>query len=160
MLRAVQAAQLASVLGRLPKGLDASLGPGAISLSGGERQRLAVARSLLRESAALVLDEATSALDAPTERAVLESVAEFHAHQTLIIISHRISSLTWVDRFALLDRGRIVSIGAHSTMYAQSSLYRTLFDAPAQAMNMPLTSKSDNQMREDVLAENQSDTLL
>jgi ABC-type bacteriocin/lantibiotic exporter with double-glycine peptidase domain len=137
MFRAVQAAQLTSVLNRLPRGLDASLGPGAVGLSGGERQRLALARSLLRESVALVLDEATSALDVPTEREVLESVASFRAHQTIIVISHRLRSLAWVDRFVLLDHGRIVAVGAHSVLYEQSALYRSLFDASVQDISVP-----------------------
>ena len=137
MHRAMQAVQLASVLGQLPLGLDTPLGPGAVSLSGGERQRLAIARSLLRESAALVLDEATSALDAPTERAVLASLAKFRPHQTLIVISHRISSLTWVDRFVLLDQGRIAAAGAHSVLYTQSALYRALFDASVLGVDLP-----------------------
>ena len=134
----MQAAQLASVLSRLPQGLDASLGPGAINLSGGERQRLALARSLLRKSAVLVLDEATSALDAPTERMVLASLAQFRAQQTMIVVSHRIRSLAWVDRFVLLDQGRAVATGTHSVLYAQSALYRALFDTPAQDMSAPL----------------------
>lgn len=129
MHRAIDAAQLASVLSHLPHGLDTPLGPGAVNLSGGERQRLAIARSLLRESAALVLDEATSALDAPTEHAVLASLAQFRAHQTIIVISHRLRSLGWVDRFVLLDQGRIVATGTDSELYAQSVLYRSLFDA-------------------------------
>ena len=135
MEQAIQAVQLAPVLSQLPHGLDTLLGPGAGGLSGGERQRLAIARSLLRISAALVLDEATSALDAPTERAVLASLATFRTHQTLIAISHRISSLVWVNRFVLLDQGRIVAAGPHSALYARSALYRTLFDASTQDMS-------------------------
>lgn len=92
MYRATQALQLPAVIDNLPQGLDAPLGPGAASLSGGERQRLALARSLLRKSAAIVLDEATSALDAPTERMVLASLAQFRMHQTMIVVSHRIKS--------------------------------------------------------------------
>jgi ABC-type bacteriocin/lantibiotic exporter with double-glycine peptidase domain len=131
MLRTIDAVQLAPVLRALPHGLDTPLGPGAVGLSGGERQRLAIARSLLRESAALILDETTSALDAPTECAVFASLAELRPRQTLIVISHHISSLTWVDRFALLDQGGIVATGDHSMLYMQSALYRTLFDASA-----------------------------
>ncbi len=160
MVRAMQAAQLASVLRRLPQGLDASLGPGAINLSGGERQRLAVARSLLRESAAIVLDEATSALDVPTERAVLRSVAKFHTHQTIIVISHRIGSLAWVDRFVLLDQGRIVATGTHSMLYAQSALYRALFDASVQDMSMPLKSRREDQVNDGTSREHQFDAPL
>jgi ATP-binding cassette subfamily B protein len=62
---------------------------------------------------------------------VYASLAELRPHRTLIVISHHISSLTWVDRFALLDQGRIVTTGDHSMLYAQSALYRTLFDASA-----------------------------
>ena len=79
----------------------------------------------------LILDESTSALDAPTESAVLSSVSKFRDGQTLILISHRISSLAWVDRFVLLDRGRIVEMGSHEVLYARSTLYRSLFDASA-----------------------------
>jgi ABC-type bacteriocin/lantibiotic exporter with double-glycine peptidase domain len=125
--RAINAAQFASVLDRLPNDIDTPLGPGAVSLSGGERQRLAIARSLVRNAAVLILDEATSALDGPTEREVLRSVAGFHRHQTIIVISHRIKSLGWVDRFVLLDQGHIVATGAHSILFAQSALYRSLF---------------------------------
>jgi ABC-type multidrug transport system fused ATPase/permease subunit len=134
---AIAAAQFASTLERLPEGLDTSLGPGAIGLSGGERQRLAIARSLLRRSAVLVLDESTSALDAPTERAVLSSIASFAPRTTLVLISHRISSLAWVDRFILLDRGGIVATGRHEALYADSALYRSLFDASANDAIFP-----------------------
>jgi len=137
MFRAMHAAQFASVLSRFPQGLNDSLGPGAVNLSGGECQRLAVARSLLRESAALVLDEATSALDVPTEHAVLASVAKFRTHQTVIVISHRLRSLAWMDRFVLLDQGRIVATGTHSALYPRSALYRSLYDASAQDLNAP-----------------------
>ena len=130
--QAIAGAQFAATLERLPQGLDTPLGPGAVSLSGGERQRLAIARSLLRRSAVLVLDESTSALDAPTEHAVLSSIAGFTPQATLILISHRISSLVWVDRFVLLDRGSIVATGRHDALYAQSPLYRSLFDASAK----------------------------
>jgi ABC-type bacteriocin/lantibiotic exporter with double-glycine peptidase domain len=132
MHRAIEAVELDSVLSRLPQGLNTLLGPGAAGLSGGERQRLAVARSLLRESAALVLDEATSALDAPTERLVLQAVAQFRPNQTIILISHRIRTLTWVDRLVLLDQNRIVATGIHSTLHARSTLYRSLFEASVE----------------------------
>jgi ABC-type multidrug transport system fused ATPase/permease subunit len=160
MLQAMQTVQLASVLSQLPHGLDTPLGPGAVSLSGGERQRLAIARSLLKQSAVLVLDEATSALDAPTERAVLGSLAKFRAHQTLIVISHRISSLTWVDRFALLDQGRLAAVGTHSVLYAQLALYRALFDASVQDMSMTLKSRREDQVKDGASAEPQSDAPL
>jgi ABC-type bacteriocin/lantibiotic exporter with double-glycine peptidase domain len=130
--RALEAAQFTETLRRLPQGLDTQLGPSAVGLSGGERQRLAIARALLRNSAVLVFDESTSALDAPTEHAVLSKLATFGERQTLILISHRLSSLAWVDRFALLDRGRVSKTGTHEQLYAQSAIYRSLYDTSLQ----------------------------
>jgi ABC-type multidrug transport system fused ATPase/permease subunit len=150
MYRAIQAVQLESVLDKLPQGLDSPIGPGGVSLSGGERQRLALARSLLKNSGVLVLDEATSALDAPTERMVLASLAQFREHQTIIIVSHRISSLGWANKFVLLDQGRMAAVGAHSVLYRQSALYRSLFDASVQDMSVLLTSKSEDQVKDAV----------
>jgi ABC-type multidrug transport system fused ATPase/permease subunit len=135
--RALATAQLTSVVNQLPQGIDTPLRPGAGSLSGGERQRLALARSLLRNSSVIILDESTSALNAPTESAVLSSVSKFYERQTLILISHRISSLAWVDRFVLLDRGRIVEKGSHEVLFARSALHRSLFDASAHDASLP-----------------------
>jgi ABC-type bacteriocin/lantibiotic exporter with double-glycine peptidase domain len=132
MLNAMQAVELTSVLKHLRCGLETPLGPGAAGFSGGERQRLALARSLLRESAALVLDEATSALDGPTEREVLRSIAGFRPRRTIIIISHRIRSLGWVDRLILLDQGRIAAVGTGSELNSQSALYRSLYEASTE----------------------------
>ena len=137
MERAIQAAQLTRVVSQLPAGLDTLLSPGGASLSGGERQRLALARALLRNSAAVILDEATSALDVLSERAVLASVREFFAHRTLVIISHRISSLVWADQIVLLDQGRIAAVGAHSSLYAQSALYHAMFDTSTRDTESP-----------------------
>ena len=135
--RAVAAAQLTSVVNQLPRGIDTPLGPGAGGLSGGERQRLAVARSMLKNSPVLILDEATSALDAPTESALLSHVSGFCTGQTLIVISHRISSLMWVDRLVLLDHGRLAGTGSHEALYARSALYRSLFDSSADGTFVP-----------------------
>ena len=123
-----EAAQLENVIERLPRGIDTPLGPGASSLSGGERQRLAIARALLRDCPILILDESTSALDMPTERRILGYIARWKAHQSILFISHRIRSITWVDRIILLDHGRVIAEGCHEVLYRQSAAYRRLFD--------------------------------
>jgi ABC-type bacteriocin/lantibiotic exporter with double-glycine peptidase domain len=130
--RVIETAQLVPVLARLPYGLDTVLGPEATGLSGGERQRLAVARALLRRSEILVLDESTSALDVPTERALLQSIAAFRADLALVVISHRVCSLTWVDRIILLDSGSVAAEGTHNALYNTCALYRSLYESDEQ----------------------------
>jgi ABC-type bacteriocin/lantibiotic exporter with double-glycine peptidase domain len=125
----IVATQLEPVLGRLERGLDHPLQAAATGLSGGELQRLAIARALLRDSAVLILDEATSALDAPTEAAVLGSIRELQPEKTLIVISHRVKALSWVDRLFLLENGSIAAQGNHTAMCVQSALYRSLLNA-------------------------------
>ncbi len=131
--RVIQAAQLTPLLQRFPHGLDHTLAAGAVGLSGGEQQRLAVARALLRNSAVLILDESTSALDVPTEAALLQAVRHFRPEMTIIVISHRLKSLSWVDRFVLLDAGAIVGEGDHATLLRENRLYRMLLDAEPES---------------------------
>ena len=125
--KVVAAAQLEPVLLRLERGLDHPLQAAAAGLSGGEQQRLAIARALLQDSAVLILDESTSALDSPTEAAVFRSIGELRPERALIVISHRVKALSWVDRFVLLEDGSIAAQGNHTEMCAQSALYCSLF---------------------------------
>jgi ABC-type multidrug transport system fused ATPase/permease subunit len=83
----------------------------------------------LRNSPVLILDESTSALDVPTEAALLQAVRRFRPEMATVLISHRLKSLGWVDRFVVLEQGRIVGEGNHSTLLRKSRLYRTLLDA-------------------------------
>jgi ABC-type multidrug transport system fused ATPase/permease subunit len=129
---AVEVAQLAPLLARLPLGIDTILGPEAVGLSGGERQRLAIARGLLRNAPVLVLDESTSALDLPTEEAIFRAIANARPNQMLIVISHRLRSLTWVDRMILLDSGTVSAEGSHASLYRESALYRSLYEREGQ----------------------------
>jgi ABC-type bacteriocin/lantibiotic exporter with double-glycine peptidase domain len=94
---AAEAMSLLPVVHRLPGGWDEPLGPAGALLSGGERQRVALARALLQRPRMLILDESTAELDAPTERDVLRRLNALLPDTTLIIISHRLPSLTWVD---------------------------------------------------------------
>jgi ABC-type multidrug transport system fused ATPase/permease subunit len=131
----VDVAQLFPTLQRLSGGLDHPLNAGAVDLSGGEQQRLAIARALLRPSAVLILDEASSALDLPTEIAVLQALRQFRREMTLILISHRVKSRSWVDRFVLLKNGSIMTAGNHVKMWGTSPLYRALFDAEPELVD-------------------------
>jgi len=134
LLRVIDVAQFRTVLERLPNGFDTDLGPSGHSLSGGEMQRLALARALLRNSPVLILDESTSALDVPTEQLILKSIVRYRAGSTLVVITHRLASIAWMERIVVLDRGHLVAIGDHRILSSESVLYRTLCESqPAAA---------------------------
>jgi ABC-type multidrug transport system fused ATPase/permease subunit len=107
--RACDIACLAEVIAGLPDGLDAMVGERGHSLSGGQRQRVGIARAICRNAPILLLDEATSALDLATEQMVMERLmADQSVQRTMLIVSHRTSTLKDVDRVVVFDQGRLV----------------------------------------------------
>ena len=128
---AAEIANLEELLDRLPKGWDTPLGPRGNALSGGERQRVAVARAVLQNPSLLLFDESTSALDAPSERRVLANVARHFERRTIVFISHRPSTLTWVDHIVVLNQGVVEEQGRHDQLLSQGGLYSFLHNAPA-----------------------------
>jgi ABC-type multidrug transport system fused ATPase/permease subunit len=107
--RAVRAAQLHEFVAGLPQGLETLVGERGIRLSGGQRQRIGIARALYHDPAVLVLDEATSALDTATERGVMEAVTALQGSKTVLIVAHRLSTVSNCDRLYRLEQGRIVA---------------------------------------------------
>ncbi|MEW6636302.1 MAG: ABC transporter ATP-binding protein [Actinomycetota bacterium] len=95
----------------LPRGLETVLGDRGVRLSGGERQRLALARALLRRPDVLILDEATSALDSENERRIQSAIEALHGRMTILIITHRLSTIRGADAVHVLERGRLVESG-------------------------------------------------
>lgn len=127
----VEAATLAGAaefIEQLPRGYDTMLEENGSNLSGGQKQRLAIARALITKPKILILDEATSALD-PESEAIIQRNLKAIAHgRTLIIVSHRLSSLVSSDAILVMNRGRIEGIGRHKDMLTQSPTYRHLWD--------------------------------
>lgn len=114
--RAVGDAQLATMVSELPDGLGTIVGERGVRLSGGQRQRIGIARALYHDPAVLVLDEATSSLDTNTEQDVMETVRALRGDKTLIIVAHRLSTVSQCDRIIRLERGRMVEEGAASAV--------------------------------------------
>lgn len=109
-----QALKLAAATGfisELPEGLETVLGDRGVRLSGGERQRLALARALLREPSLLILDEATSALDSKNERRIQGAIDSLHGSVTILVITHRLSTVREADVIYVLESGRVVESG-------------------------------------------------
>jgi ABC-type multidrug transport system fused ATPase/permease subunit len=127
MLSACRRAGALDFIRDLPDGLDTVVGERGVTLSGGQRQRIAIARGLLRNPQVLILDEALSALDGETEAEVLQSLLVDAPHCTIILVSHRLTTIQHSDHIIVLDRGRVVEQGTHAELLAKRGRYSELF---------------------------------
>jgi ATP-binding cassette subfamily B protein len=126
----VEAARLAGAdefVERLPRGFDTLLEENAANLSGGQRQRLAIARALVVRPRILILDEATSALDPDSEHIIRRNLRQIARGRTVVVVSHRLSTLTDADSIVVLERGRIVDLGRHGDLLGRCTIYRHLW---------------------------------
>lgn len=111
VMRSISAAQLDEFVTQLPDGIDTVIGEHGVRLSGGQKQRIGIARALYHDPEVLVLDEATSALDLETESEVMSAVTSLKGHKTIIIIAHRLTTVSGCHRLYRLDKGNIVEFG-------------------------------------------------
>ena len=133
-----EAARLSGVdeiVARLPLGWDTPVGEGGRALSGGERQRVSIARALLKDSPIVLFDEATSALDPENEHRVTAAMDKLRRNATLIVIAHKLDTITAADQIVVLDEnGRVVQIGTHAQLFAETEgQYRGFWEARSRA---------------------------
>jgi ABC-type multidrug transport system fused ATPase/permease subunit len=126
VIAAAKAAHAHEFIMALPKGYNSLVGQQGVMLSGGQKQRLAIARALLTEPRLLLLDEATSALDAESEHLVQEALQEAACHRSVLVIAHRLSTVTGADVVAVVEGGRVVESGTHGELVGAGGVYSQL----------------------------------
>ena len=127
VVRAARLAGAEEFIERLPAGYETWIEEGSANLSGGQKQRLAIARAVIADPRLMILDEATSALDPESEALVNGNLVRLSKGRTMVIVSHRLSSLVECDQILVLDKGMMVDMAPHRTLLERCAVYRTLW---------------------------------
>jgi subfamily B ATP-binding cassette protein HlyB/CyaB len=147
IVRAARLAGAEEFIEKLPRGYETYVYEGSPNLSGGQRQRLAIARALIVDPPILILDEATSALDADSEAVVNANISRIAHGRTLIIVSHRLSSLVSADAILVLEQGAVQDIGQHDQLLMRCDIYSSLWHQQNRHVTAPPERQSKIQSR-------------
>lgn len=115
--------------GSMDEILATNVGPNGNALSGGQRQRVAIARAYAKHAKIYIFDEATSALDGENERIIMNTAVNNYKESTMLFVTHRMSTLDWVDRVMFLEKGKLLAFDTHEVLLAENTKYQSLFNA-------------------------------
>ena len=132
VIQAAKDAQAHDFIAALPNSYDTIVGERGYRLSGGQRQRVALARAILKQPEVLILDEATSALDSQSERLVQQALAMFQKDRTVLVVAHRLSTITGADQILVLEQGEIIEWGTHQELLTLGERYAQYWQLQAQ----------------------------
>jgi ATP-binding cassette subfamily B protein IrtB len=128
IIAAAKTARCHDFITALPDGYDTMVGESGSTLSGGEKQRLSIARALLKDAPIVLLDEATAALDPENELHIQEAIDELVKNKTVMVIAHRLNTISRADKIVVIDKGRIVEEGDHEMLISRGGIYKALWD--------------------------------
>ena len=123
-----QTACVDEAIAELPNGWDTVVGERGVTLSGGQKQRVAIARMLLQNAPVMVFDDSLSAVDAETDAKIRAALKERMSQATVILISHRVTTLMQADRILVLDGGRVADMGTHAELISRPGIYKEIYD--------------------------------
>ncbi len=135
VVRAARLAGAEEFIERMPGGYDTFIEEGSANLSGGQKQRLAIARAVIVDPKLMILDEATSALDPESEALVNANLTRLGKGRTMVIVSHRLSSLLDCDQILVMDKGAVVDMAPHKVLLERCTIYRTLWSQQNRHMD-------------------------
>lgn len=144
VMKAASLANADAFISQIKEGYRALVGERGVKLSGGQRQRIAIARALLKDAPILLLDEATSSLDSITERTIQDTLTERTQGKTVIVIAHRLSTVSHLDRLLVFSEGRIVEDGSHAELIVQGGLYARLWQMQSDGFLGDVSEGSKN----------------
>lgn len=124
---ALRAAHADKFIEQLPDGIDSIVGERGVKLSGGQKQRIAIARAVLQHAPIMILDEATSALDSESEQIIKDSFKDILKGKTAIVVAHRLSTLSEMDRIIVIDDGKLAEDGTHRELLLKNGIYASLW---------------------------------
>jgi ATP-binding cassette subfamily B protein IrtA len=143
LVAACRAARIDAAIAALPDGYDTVIGDRGARLSGGERQRLSIARALLKAAPIVILDEATAFADPEAEAAIQDALAALCAGRTVIVIAHRLSTVSGADQLVVLDAGAVVDRGRHLELLARCPRYQRLWADHERSLGWALDAEAE-----------------